>query len=92
MAIYLNNWGYMKNHWTDKKALNDFIDIVSNKVAKLLNVDASKVRQSIEDDIKKNPLDDTQMLMIRETEITDEVIAKIASLRRLTKKAYVSKL
>lgn len=34
MAIYLNNWGYMKNHWTDKKALNDFIDIVSNKVAK----------------------------------------------------------
>jgi len=68
----------MKNHWTDKKALNDFINEVSDKVAKIIKTDPARIRQAMWDDINETPLTDEDMQMIRDLELNDELINKMA--------------
>jgi hypothetical protein len=70
----------MKNHWTDKKALNDFIDAVSEKIAKLIHTDPARIRQTMRDDIKETPLNNEEMCMIRDMELNDELINKMAEM------------
>ena len=70
----------MKNHWTDKKALTNFINEVSDKIAKIIKADPVRVRQSMWDDIAEAPLDEEEMKMIRAIEINDEVISKMAEM------------
>ncbi|NIQ15976.1 MAG: hypothetical protein GTO02_16745, partial [Candidatus Dadabacteria bacterium] len=53
------------------------IERVSNKIAGILNVDSCKVRHAIEEDIKKDPLDDDDIEAIQETDIDDEIINKM---------------
>lgn len=68
----------MKNHWTDKRALTDFINEVSEKIAKLINADPARVRQAMWDDVNETPLDDDEMRMIRDMELNDDLINKMA--------------
>lgn len=67
----------MKNHWTDIRAFNDFVKIVSEKVGAALNVDPDRVRLAMLEDIKDRPLDADEIKLLRETPITDEVIANM---------------
>jgi hypothetical protein len=70
----------MKNHWTDKKAINDFIDKVSTKLGDVLKVNPAKVRAAIEDDLLKSPLTDNDMQELRKFDITDDVIKKMVEM------------
>lgn len=70
----------MKNHWTDKKAINDFIDKVSAKLGDLLKVNPAKMRAVIEDDLRKNPLSDDDMQELRKCDITDDIIKKMVEM------------
>jgi hypothetical protein len=70
----------MKNHWTDKKAVNDFIDKVSIKLSDLLKVNPAKIRAAIEDDLRNSPLSDCDMQELRKCDITDDVIKKMVEM------------
>lgn len=71
---------FMKNHWTDKRALTDFINEVSDKIAKIIHADPARIRQAMWDDVNETPLDDEEMRMIRDMELNDELINKMAGM------------
>jgi hypothetical protein len=70
----------MKNHWTDKKALTNFINEVGDRIAKIIKADPARIRQAMWDDVAETPLNDEEMKMIRDMQLNDELIAKMAEM------------
>ena len=58
--------------------MNDFINEVSDKVAKIIKADPARIRQAMWDDINENPPTDEDMQMIRDLELNDDDFNKIA--------------
>lgn len=72
----------MKNHWTDQKAIKDYIHRLSKRVSVFVGVEPDYIAKILEKDFETNPPNDEELNKIRSTD--DHAIDRTAVLIQKT--------